>query len=117
MTAPPHGISASRPRRCRDSSERTIRVAAAAVPRPASTQVRIFKAYPFGWRVFAISDADEPAVLLGDAGATRPDYNVIAEVLAANKIEPKIFRDVGRGKPLVQGAVGTRYEDVVGKGG
>mmetsp|Transcript_23122 Transcript_23122/g.71479 ORF Transcript_23122/g.71479 Transcript_23122/m.71479 type:complete len:179 (+) Transcript_23122:150-686(+) len=81
------------------------------------TQVRIFKAYPFGWRVFAISDADEPAVLLGDAGATRPDYNVIAEVLAANKIEPKIFRDVGRGKPLVQGAIGTRYEDVVGKGG
>ena len=67
--------------------------------------------------MFALSDADEPAVLLGDSGDTRPDYNVIADVLAANKIEPKIFRDVGRGKPLVQGAIETLYEDVVGKTG
>ena len=32
---------------------------------------------------------DEPAVKLGES-KERPDYNVIAEVLAANKIEPKI---------------------------
>ena len=39
---------------------------------------------------FALSDrADEPAVKLGES-KERPDYNVIAEVLAANKLEPKI---------------------------
>ena len=53
-----------------------------------------------------------PAVKLGESDE-RPDYNVIAEVLLANKIEPKIFRDVGRGKPLVQGAIKTFYEDVI----
>ena len=78
------------------------------------TQVRIFKAYPFGWRIFALSDRDdEPAISLGSSGADRPDYNVIAEVLEANKISPKIFRDVGRGKALVQGVIDVTYEDVV----
>ena len=78
------------------------------------TQVRIFKAYPFGWRIFALSDRDdEPAISLGSSGADRPDYNVIAEVLEANKISPKIFRDVGRGKALVQGVIDVTYEDIV----
>jgi len=78
------------------------------------TQVRIFKAYPFGWRIFALSDRDdEPAISLGSSGETRPDYNVIAEVLEANKISPKIFRDVGRGKALVQGVIDVTYEDIV----
>ena len=76
--------------------------------------MRIFKAYPFGWRIFALSDRDdEPAISLGSSGDSRPDYNVIAEVLEANKISPKIFRDVGRGKALVQGVIDVTYEDVV----
>ncbi|KAH8060831.1 hypothetical protein JL721_9054 [Aureococcus anophagefferens] len=54
------------------------------------TQVRIFLSYPHDWQIFALSDRDdEPAVKLGES-KERPDYNVIAEVLAANKIEPKI---------------------------
>ena len=77
------------------------------------TLVRIFLAYPFGWRIFALSDRDdEAAISLGSSGDTRPDYNIIAEVLEANAIEPKIFRDVGRGKALVQGSIATVYEDL-----
>ena len=77
------------------------------------TQVRIYLSYPYKWQIFALSDRDdEAAVKLGESDE-RPDYNVIAEVLLANKIEPKIFRDVGRGKPLVQGAIKTFYEDVI----
>mmetsp|Transcript_8006 Transcript_8006/g.23889 ORF Transcript_8006/g.23889 Transcript_8006/m.23889 type:complete len:318 (-) Transcript_8006:20-973(-) len=77
------------------------------------TQVRIFRAYPFDWQIFALSDRDdEPAVKLGEC-PERPDYNVIAEVLEANSIVPKLFRDIGRGKKLVQGVIETTYGDIV----
>ena len=76
------------------------------------TQVRIYLAYPYRWQIYAPSDAnDEPAVKLGECDA-RPDYNVIAKVLTANAIEPKLYRDLNRGKALVQGAISTFYEDI-----
>ena len=53
------------------------------------SQVRIFRAYPYDWQIFALSDRDdEPAVKLGEC-PERPDYNVIAKVLEANSIVPK----------------------------
>ena len=61
------------------------------------------------------SDDDEPAVKLGECD-DRPDYNVIAKVLAANQIEPKLYRDLNRGKALVQGAITTFYEDLAAAG-
>ena len=65
------------------------------------------------WQIFALSDRDdEPAVKLGEC-PERPDYNVIAEVLEANSIVPKLFRDIGRGKKLVQGVIETTYGDIM----
>ena len=50
----------------------------------------------------------------GSSGIRRPDYNVIAEVLEANKISPKIFRDVGRGKARWSGVIDVTYGCCVG---
>jgi hypothetical protein len=82
----------------------------------SGTQVRIYLAYPYRWQIYAPSDAnDEPAVKLGECDA-RPDYNVIAKVLTANAIEPKLYRDLNRGKALVQGAITAFYEDLAAAG-
>ena len=78
------------------------------------TQVRIFKATRSGGGFLLLSTVMmNPLPPLGSSGDIRPDYNVIAEVLEANKISPKIFATSGRGK-LGPWVIDVTYEDGVG---
>ena len=75
------------------------------------TIVRYFLSYPHKWQIFALSDRDDEAAIRIGESTSRPDYNKIAEVLEANRVKPKLFRDAGQAKPLVQGSITIFYED------